>query len=137
LPESLRIYVVLPGDTLSSIAARELGSASLAENIFLLNRDAIEDPDHLMAGVRIRLPVRDVAAVADPAPPPDTAARRHAMGLGRSHIVARGDTLSSIAMQYYGTSAGWRFLYEANKAVVSNPNTLVVGMELSIPPYEQ
>lgn len=136
LPESLRIYVVLPGDTLTSIAARELGSASLAENIFLLNRDAIEDPDHLMAGVRIRLPVRETTEpVAEPAP--DAPVRRPVMGLGRTHIVVRGDTLSSIAQQYYGTSSGWRFLFEANRTVVPNPNQLTVGMELSIPPYEE
>lgn len=137
LPESLRIYVVLPGDTLSSIAARELGSASLAENIFLLNRDAIEDPDHLPAGVRIRLPVRSTDI--DPAVMPDTPdvpGRRPAMGLGRTHIVVRGDTLSSIAQQYYGPRADWRFLYEANKAALPNPNQLSVGMELSVPPYE-
>lgn len=137
LPESLRIYVVLPGDTLTSIAARELGSASLAENIFLLNRDAIEDPDHLMVGVRIRLPVREnIAPVAEPAPP-DTPGRRPVMGLGRTHIVVRGDTLSSIAQQYYGSSSGWRFLYEANRTAVPNPNQLTVGMELTIPPFEQ
>ncbi len=138
LPESLRIYVVLPGDSLSSIAVRELGSASLAENIFLLNRDVIEDPDHLLAGVKIRLPVRETATVDEPAPP-DTATpgRRPSMGLGRTHLVVRGDTLSSIAMQYYGTSAGWRFIYEANRNILPNPNVLAVGNELTIPPYEE
>ncbi|MCD8138515.1 MAG: LysM peptidoglycan-binding domain-containing protein [Planctomycetaceae bacterium] len=138
LPESLRIYVVLPGDSLSSIAVRELGSASLAENIFLLNRDVIEDPDHLLAGVKIRLPVRESATVDEPAPP-DTATpgRRPSMGLGRTHLVVRGDTLSSIAQQYYGTSAGWRFIYEANRNILPNPNVLAVGNELTIPPYEE
>ncbi|MCD8350033.1 MAG: LysM peptidoglycan-binding domain-containing protein, partial [Planctomycetaceae bacterium] len=138
LPESLRIYVVLPGDSLSSIAVRELGSASLAENIFLLNRDVIEDPDHLLAGVKIRLPVRESAIVDEPAPPDTTTpGRRPSMGLGRTHLVVRGDTLSSIAMQYYGTSAGWRFIYEANRNILPNPNVLAVGNELTIPPYEE
>lgn len=131
--ESLRIYVVRPGDTLSNIASRELGSSSLADNIFLLNRDVIDDPDHLLIGAKIRLPY----ANPDPVPGLPDQTRRPTQGLGRTHIVARGDTLSSIAMQYYGTSAGWRFLFEANKHLLPNPNQLSVGMELSIPPYEQ
>ena len=132
--DSLRIYVVRPGDTLSSIAARELGSGSLADNIFLLNRDVIDDPDHLLVGVKIRLPYANPAEML-PGVPDQT--RRPTQGLGRTHIVARGDTLSSIALQYYGSSAGWRFLFESNKHLLPNPNQLSVGMELSIPPYEQ
>lgn len=139
--DSLRIYVVAPGDTLSSIALRELGSGFLADNIFLLNRDVIDDPNHLTVGVKIRLPYAHSSPDADasgapPAPPAgDAAARRPAQGAGATHTVERGDTLSSIALRYYGTSSGWRFLYEANRAVVPNPNQLSVGMELTIPPY--
>lgn len=141
--ESLRIYLVRPGDTLSSIAAHELGSASMADNIFLLNRDVITDPDHLMVGVKIRLPIRDggygygeasTAAVVSPSA--SQSGRRPTYGLGRTHIVARGDTLSSIAQRYYGNSSAWRFLYETNKQVLPDPNTLSVGTELTIPPYD-
>ncbi len=142
--ESLRMYVVRPGDTLSRIAARELGSISLADNIFLLNRDVIPDPDQLMAGVKIRLPVRDAGE------PEETAAATPRDRAGdwempssagadseqvRVHTVARGETLSSIALRYYGSSSGWRFLYEVNAKTVSNPNRLSVGTELVIPPY--
>ncbi|MCD7896309.1 MAG: LysM peptidoglycan-binding domain-containing protein [Planctomycetaceae bacterium] len=133
--ETLRIYVVLPGDTLTSIAARELGAASLADNIFLLNRDVIPDPNQLMAGSKIRLPVRNApgrGADGDPYP-----VRRPTQGLGNVHIVARGDTLSSISLQYYGTSTAWRQLHEANRNILPNPNQLVVGMELTIPPFDE
>lgn len=135
--ESLRIYVVRLGDTLSSIAAQELGSVTLADNIFLLNRDVIADPDHLLVGIKIRLPIRDGGY--SPAINGDNSAgigRRPTYGTAQTHTVARGDTLSSIAQRYYGSSSAWRFLYEANKNVVANPNTLAVGTELSIPPYE-
>lgn len=135
--ESLRIYVVRPGDTLSSIASQELGSVSLADNIFLLNRDVIADPDHLLVGIKIRLPIREGAyGQGDAANGGAGIGRRPTYGLGRTHVVTRGDTLSSIAQRYYGSSSAWRFLYEANKNVVPNPNTLSVGVELSIPPYE-
>lgn len=138
--ESLRIYVVRPGDTLSRIAARELGSISLADNIFLLNRDVIADPNHLFAGMRIRLPVRDAgrsdalsprAGETGWAPP---ARNVGASERARVHTVARGETLSSISLRYYGSSSGWRTIHEANRNVIENPNRLAVGTELVIPP---
>lgn len=136
--ETLRIYVVRPGDTLSRIAARELGSNTLADNIFLLNRDVIDDPDHLVVGARIRLPVREsLGAASTPSPvvaPPATNAPVPGSRV-RVHTVARGETLSSIALRYYGASSGWRYLYEANQKTIPNPNQLTVGTELVIPPY--
>ncbi len=141
--ESLRVYVVLPGDTLSSIASRELGSISLADNIFLLNRDVIADPDHLLSGVKIRLPVRENGPASMPPTPagpgvrtPPSAPTPAASG-PQKHVVARGETLSSISQYYYGTSSGWRFLADNNKKAVPNPNQLAVGVELTIPPFEE
>ncbi len=144
--ESLRVYVIQPGDTLSRIATRELGSISLADNIYLLNRDVINDPDHLMVGVRIRLPMRE--SLGTPLPPgsglpvvpperPSIPVGTATAGRGRVHRVMRGETLSSISLRFYGTSAGWRGIYEANRNVLANPNQLQVGMELVIPPYSE
>lgn len=138
--DSIRIYVVRPGDTLSSIAADELGSASYADNIFMFNRRIISDPNHLVVGMKIQLPVQSIRNDPPAAVGPSAGGgpiRKPTQGLGRVHRVVRGDTLSSIAQHYYGTSAGWRFLYEANRNIMSNPNQLAVGMELSIPPYEE
>ncbi len=144
--ESLRVYVIQPGDTLSRIATRELGSISLADNIYLLNRDVINDPDHLMVGVRIRLPMRE--SLGTPLPPgsglpvvtpdrPSVPVGTATAGRERVHRVMRGETLSSISLRFYGTSAGWRGIYEANRNVLANPNQLQVGMELVIPPYSE
>lgn len=140
--ESLRVYIIRPGDTLSRIAARELGSNALANNIFLLNRDVISDPDQLLVGERILLPVREnqrttPAVTPDRPTPPSPPGFENAVlgGTVRVHRVARGDTLSSIALRYYGSSAGWRFLYESNSDVIANPNQLTVGTELVVPPY--
>ena len=117
---------------------RELGSGFLADNIFLLNRDVIDDPNHLLAGVKIRLPYANPSDSSGPAANGSAVpGRRPTQGLGSTHTVVHNDTLSSIALRYYGTSAGWRFLYEANKTILPDPNKLSVGMELTIPPYEQ
>lgn len=131
--------MVRPGDTLSRIATQELGSITLADNIFLLNRDVIADPDRLTVGARLRLPVREAdVGVGAPAPRVNASAGIATPPPGqreRLHVVAPGDTLSSIALRYYGTSTAWRFLHESNAAAIANPNQLKVGTQLVIPPY--
>ena len=53
---------------------------------------------------------------------------------GKRHAVQRGDTLSSLSRQYYGTSAKWRDIYNANRDILkSESETLRLGMELRIP----
>lgn len=51
-----------------------------------------------------------------------------AKGGGRTHVIRRGDTLSSIAVRY-GTSTS--ALAKANN--ISNPNLIVIGRTLTIP----
>jgi len=51
------------------------------------------------------------------------------------HTVAAGDTLSNIAATYYGAKSptGINAIYDANRAVLSDPHAIVVGMKLAIP----
>jgi nucleoid-associated protein YgaU len=51
-----RIYIVRRGDTLSSIAQRELGDASRWPEIFERNRDVISDPDRIFPDQALILP---------------------------------------------------------------------------------
>lgn len=52
---------------------------------------------------------------------------------GRTHTVAKGDTLFSIAQRYYGNRAKWRDVYAANRDVMPNETSLRPGMQLKIP----
>ncbi|MBK9127297.1 MAG: LysM peptidoglycan-binding domain-containing protein [Phycisphaerales bacterium] len=52
---------------------------------------------------------------------------------GRVHVVSRGETLSSISRQYYGTPNRWRDIWNANKAKVPDPKKMQVGTRLVIP----
>jgi nucleoid-associated protein YgaU len=54
----------------------------------------------------------------------------------RTHEVRKGDTLSSISLQYYGKSTLWRRIYDANRARIDSPDRLTVGVQLEIPPAE-
>lgn len=52
---------------------------------------------------------------------------------GKSYIVVKGDTLSSISKKMYGTTSKWRVIYNANLDIIKNPNLIRVGWELVIP----
>jgi nucleoid-associated protein YgaU len=51
----------------------------------------------------------------------------------RFYIIQPGDTLSSIAKKYYGSSAAMGKVYEANKAAFPNRDRLKVGTKIVIP----
>jgi nucleoid-associated protein YgaU len=47
--------------------------------------------------------------------------------------VRSGDTLSSIANQFYGDPSKFTIIFEANRDQLTNPNVIIVGQELRIP----
>jgi LysM repeat protein len=82
--------------------------------------------------VRRALPV--AAGAAAPALPISPSAPPPAPAAPQSHTVVSGDTLSRIARKYYGHSADWQKIADANKAVLPDPTKLKVGMVLTVPP---
>ena len=68
-----------------------------------------------------------------PAPKHSAAKGSKAAVGGRTHVVAKGETLSSIAKKYYGDTNEWKKIWEANKNVVPDPKKLKVGTKLVIP----
>jgi nucleoid-associated protein YgaU len=56
---------------------------------------------------------------------------------GDSYEVQSGDTLATIAQQYYGDPTQWRRIYDANKdAIGDDPDKLKLGQKLTIPPKQ-
>jgi len=51
----------------------------------------------------------------------------------RTHVVTVGETLESIAKQYYGRPDRWRLLYVANNDLLSLGRPLQVGMVIDVP----
>lgn len=49
-------YVVQSGDSLSKIAQRFYGDASLYNKIFEANRDILKDPNKISPGQKLRIP---------------------------------------------------------------------------------
>lgn len=53
---------------------------------------------------------------------------------GRIYTVQAGDTLSSLAVRFYGDATQWQRIYEANRDQLTSPEGLRVGMRIRIPP---
>jgi nucleoid-associated protein YgaU len=53
-----RIHKIIDGDALSDLAARYLGGADRAMDLFDANRDVLRDPNLLPIGVELKLPAR-------------------------------------------------------------------------------
>ncbi|MCH8922572.1 MAG: tail protein X [Planctomycetes bacterium] len=74
--------------------------------------------------------------------PPRTALKYHvddstAPAFGqpaRVHNIADGDTLSALALRYYGDATAGGNIFEANRQVLADPDLLPIGRQLRIPP---
>ncbi len=89
---------------------------------------ASEEPAFTLAPSRSpsTSPVTPAPKVGRPAPPPAANARKH--------TIAPGDTLYKISAKYFGNGSKVDAIFEANRAVMQNKNSLPrVGTELKIP----
>lgn len=55
---------------------------------------------------------------------------------GGSHSVEPGDNLWSLSNDFYNTSFLWPNIYRVNRAEISNPDVLIVGGNIDVPPLE-
>jgi LysM repeat protein len=62
-----------------------------------------------------------------------TDAVRHAQSVTSTYSVRPGDTLSLISQRFYGTTSRWNWIYQANRSKISNPDSIYVGEQLTIP----
>lgn len=123
-----REHVVASGETLSSIAASLLGDPARWREIAAANPQI--DADRLAVGDRLQIPSGSPPPVAPPRTAPPPAASPDA---GREHVVAAGETLSSIAAARLGSSGRWREIYDLNRDRLASPDRLREGQRLRLP----
>ena len=133
---SERTYVVKSGDTLSSIASRELGSTRRWTEIAKLNESILHGSTALRVGVTLTLPgsVSSEGALAsnDPVPAASGAGAAPAAG-EREYVVKSGDSLWLIAKNEMGSESFIKELRAANADVLKGSDSLRVGSKLRIP----
>jgi LysM repeat protein len=116
-------YVVQAGDDLWSLAERYYGDGRDWRKIAAANPTVLTGgPDRLQIGWKLKIPDvdDDVASSSD-----------------RVITVRHGDTLSSIAERELGSATRWTDIFRANRAQLSDPDELAVGMQLVLPQHRQ
>jgi len=124
----IRTYIVKEGETLGEIASRELGSYRSWREIATLN--GIDDPSRISSGRTLRLPARATVKKSIPvevATPVSTP-----IANGKTHRVLEGETMSSIAGDYYDDVNKYFLIAQENPSI--DPASLQIGMVLVIPP---
>ncbi len=131
---------VSAGDTLSELASVHLGSGSRWDELLKANRDQLESPQDLRAGMTLRLPDRDAAPDAnatradrDPASSSSTTSASASRASATTYTVVAGDNLTRIATRFLGDGERWDELLDANADQLSRPEQLRVGMVLKLP----
>jgi nucleoid-associated protein YgaU len=147
-------YAIKEGDTLDKIAQKH---KTTAEKLIEANPGL--KPTALRVGKKIVIPGKEkpapvvekkeeTAVVQDtavPPPPPADAGPKPApvttkpdtalqtVNGAKIYTVQAGDTLSGISVKVYNTSRHYQKIYEANKEAIEDPNTLQVGLKLTMP----
>lgn len=51
----------------------------------------------------------------------------------RTYTVVKGDSLSKIAKQVYGSASQWKKIFEANQDTIKNPDLIYPGQVIKLP----
>ncbi len=116
-------HTVVSGDTLWSIAEKYLGNGANWNKIYEDNKNAISDPNSIYVGQVLIINVEGGNMATGTGPLAGT----------NTYVVQSGDTLWKIADNLYGKGWKWRTIYEANKNVVADPESIYAGQVLVIP----
>ena len=125
----IRTYIVKEGETLTEIATRELGSFSAWRDIATLN--SIDDPSSIPTGRTLRLPIK-VASKKKSTDQITNAIKQNSNIALNTHRIVEGETMSSIAGDYYDNVNKYSVIAQANPNV--DPARLQIGVLLVIPP---
>jgi len=131
-PPKQQTYKIAKGDTLGAISKKFYGTSDKWQKIVDANKDKNLNPNNLVVGTEIVIPEVEKKPSA-PAVTRETGGTTETAG-GKTHTVVKGDTLYSIAKQYYGDGTKYRKVWEANKDKLPKVDSpLQVGMKLTVP----
>lgn len=130
---------VAPDETLTAICRKYYGDTSLIKELAEFND--ISDPNRIPKGMRLRIPAAEHLIRGESPTSSELSAieRRLAAATAprrdvQTYTVKKGDTLGEIAQKTLGSARKWRTLYAYNKDVIDDPDKVLAGTELRIPP---
>jgi nucleoid-associated protein YgaU len=121
---------IQPGDTLSELASKHLGSAARWEDLLEANKDQLDGPQSLRVGMKLRIPGTTGRVQAPAAANNSSTSQTRS---GKTYTVKPGDNLTEIAEKMLGDGDKWKMVYEANRDKLKSPDRLIVGQKLRIP----
>lgn len=133
-PADLKIHEIQAGESLVAICRRHYGDANLAKALASFN--GLSNPNVLRQGQKIGLPPPSMlgAAPASPAAAPRSAPATAPKPAPKTktYTVKPGDNLAQIAQRVYGNKNQWRKIFDLNRDVLEDPDTLKAGIVLKV-----
>jgi nucleoid-associated protein YgaU len=134
------IHKVVSSDNLIELSKKYYGDGTKWRKIHEANKDKIPNPDVLYTGLELLIPEitvaekrnDDIAYGSLPERESDEEVFTTTTTSG-THTISPGDTLYSIAREYYGDSAMWVKIHDANEDNIEDKRLLEVGQTLVIP----
>ncbi|MFQ5713847.1 MAG: LysM peptidoglycan-binding domain-containing protein [Candidatus Scalinduaceae bacterium] len=131
------IHKVVSSDSLVKLSKKYYGDETKWKYIHEANEDKIPNPNVLYIGQELLIPDITVLEKRDDDRFYENMSRREpdeeVFTTTGTHIVRPGDTLFSIAKKYYGDTAMWDKIYDANEDKIVHKRLLEVGQALIIP----
>lgn len=116
-------YVVKKGDSLWKIAESQYNDGYIWVRIAKENN--IKNVSIIYTGQKLKMPVMEAKIVA-------ATKTENKIDQGEYKVV-RNDSLWKIAVRAYGDGYKWTKIWQENKAAISNPGLLEIGMTIKIP----
>lgn len=111
----------------STVLLQEIAALKDQEKLL---QQALLERDALISDLKKQLQAPPVVDNSAPIPVPEKTIPE---ARPRTHVVKKGETLTEIARQYYGSGGRWQKVYEANKEKLNDKNRVRVGTVLVIP----
>ncbi len=141
-----RTYTVVDGDSFWTISQKVYGSGKHFQFLQEANKSRVPNPDRMKLGQELVIPPLPEKATRGSSGSTSSPVRASAgtshnddapLTLSAGSVVHRvtdGESLYSIAARYYGKGSLWPKIFEANRDVLPNENSLSPGQRLVIPP---
>ena len=123
------VYVVQKGDSTWGVAKAFYGSGYNYVDIEKENN--LKHNQYLEVGMKLTVPKVEVIAPKEVVKTQVSLSENK--NIPETYTVQKGDYLWKIAVQIYGNGFDWEVIYNANKDVITQPNSIETGMTLVLP----